>query len=223
MEVHHWFSGALVTGPVECRIPDASSHIVDLTRKLESRSGAQHSVLYFFCSAAPTEVPISITFVSTIVHQLVCCLPQLKEKVTNIFLYSLLNTILREEPLSNLELSRFNENDSAEVAVEKILEASSDGYWGALGKVMDIDREQGLSLIIDGLDKAEHRKYEFIREVCVFVEQLRGRHSSTRVLLTSRPQAEIKELLSGLPCIEYDKERRGLISLIYYSLDKHGS
>jgi hypothetical protein len=31
-----------------------------------------------------------------------------------------------------------------------------------------------------------------------------------KILLTSRPQAAIKEVLNGLPFIEYDKERKGL-------------
>jgi hypothetical protein len=202
-----------LSGPAECRILDASSRIVDLVR--ETPSEAQHSALYFFCSTAPMEVSIASTFVSTILHQLVCCLPQLKEKVTNAFLRTLLNTILREEPLSNPDLSRFRKVDSTAVTIKKILQASSTGYWRALRAVMDITGKQGLSLIIDGLDKIEHQKCEFIREIYAFVGHLRERPSATRVLLTSQPQAEIKEILSGLPCIEYDRERKG--SIISYS------
>jgi hypothetical protein len=177
-------------------------------------------VLYFFCSTAPTEVPTAISFVSTIVHQLICSLPQLKEKVTTVFLRTLLDTILRKEPLSNSELSRFRGNDSVEATVKKILKASSNGYWSALRAVLDIERERGLYLIIDGLDKTGHQNYEFAREVCVFLEDLRERRSTTRVLLTSRPQAAIKEVLSGLPCIEYDRERKGLIYIISLFLRK---
>jgi hypothetical protein len=204
-----------LSGPAECRISDASSHIVDLAEK--THSGAQHSVLYFFCSTAPTKIPVAITFVSTVVRQLARCSPQLKEKVATIFLRTLLDTIIGEELLSDPEVSRFNADDSAEVVLKKILKASSDAYWGALRAVTDIERKQGLSHIIDGLDKTEHQKYEFIRELRVFIEHLRGRPSTTRVLLTSRPQAEIKEILARLPCIEYDRERKGLIRLISYS------
>jgi hypothetical protein len=200
-----------LSGPAECHISDASSRIVDLVK--EKPSEAQHLVLYFFCSTAPMEASIAITFVSTILHQLVCCLPRLR--VTNVFLRTLLNTILREESRSKLNLSQFKMDDSTGATVEKILQASNNGYWRALGAVMDIVHEQGLSLVIDGLDKIEHQKYEFIREVCVFIEHLRERPFTTRVLLTGRPQAEIKEILSGLPCIEYDKERKG--SIISYA------
>jgi hypothetical protein len=207
-----------ISGPAERHISDAASHIVDLAK--ETHSEALHSVLYFFCSTAPTKIPTAISFVSTIVHQLICSLPQLKEKVTTVFLRTLLDIILREEPLSNLELSRFKRDDSVEATVKKILEASSGGYWGALRAVLDIERDRGLSLITDGLDRTEHQNYEFVREVCVFLEDLRGRRSTTRVLLTSRPQATLKEILSELPCIEYDRERKGLIYIISLFLRK---
>jgi hypothetical protein len=141
-------------------------------------------------------------------------MPRLKEKIATVFLRTLLDTILREEPLSKVKVSRFEGDDSIEATVKKILKASSGGYWSALRAVVDIEPEQGLSLIIDGLDKTEHQKYEFIREVCAFIEDLRERPSTTRVLLTSRPQAAIKEILSEMPCIEYDRERKGVICII---------
>jgi hypothetical protein len=187
---------------------------------VETYSKTQHSVLYFFCSTAPSRIPIAITFISTIVHQLACRLPQLKGKVTTIFLRTLLDTILRDEPLSDPEQSRFKAGDSTEATVKKILNVSSSGYWGALRAVMDIEREQELSLIVDGLDKTEHQEDEFIQEVRAFIEHLREKRSTIRVLLTSRPQAKIEEVLCGLPCIEYDRERKGLICLIYHSEDK---
>ena len=207
-----------LSGPVKCRISDASSHIVDLVK--EKYPETQHSVLYFFCYTAPSRIPIAITFVSTIVCQLIRHSPKLKQEITTVFLYNLLDTILEEEKFSQSLMSRFNADDSAEVMVKKILEVPSDAYLGALKAVTDIEREKGLSIIIDGLDKSEHEKYQFIRELCVFVENLQGGHSTTRVLLTSRPQAEIKEILGRLPSIEYDMERKGLFSLISYPRDK---
>ena len=210
-----------LAGPAECRIADASSHIVDLSK--ETHLEGQHSVLYFFCSTAPKKIPIAITFVSTVICQLIRCSPELKEQITATFLRSLLDAIFGEEPHSNPGVPRFSADDSAEVVVEGILKASSDAYWGALRAVLDIEQEMELSLLIDGLDETENQKYEFIRELCVFIDFLRKRPSTTRVLLTSRPQAEIREILGRLPSIEYDMERKGLICLIYYSPDKHGS
>jgi hypothetical protein len=169
MDFEHWQSakGSRVlwlSGPAECHISDASSRIVDLAK--ETASEAQHLALYFFCSTAPTETLAAITFVSTILHQLVSCLPQVRKAVTNVFLGALIDAILREKSLSNPSMPRFIMGDSREATIKKVLQASSNGYWRALRAVMDIMHQRGLSLIIDGLDKIEHQKYEFIREVC---------------------------------------------------------
>ena len=201
-----------ISGPAECHIPEASSCIVKQVR--ETPSGVQHLVLYFFCSTSPMKTPIAITFVSAIIRQLISS-PDLKEKVASVFLYSLLGTTLGKGPLTSQDLSHFKREDSVEVTVKKILRASSDGYWGALRAVMSIYANQGLSLIIDGLDNAKHENHKFIQEVRAFIEILRERPTTTRVLLTSQPQAAIKDILSGLPYIEYDKERKGLIHWLF--------
>ena len=210
-----WFSkgsrALWLSGPAECDISDASSCIVGLAK--ETTTGAQHSALYFFCSTLTAENRVVITFVSTIVHQLVCCVPQLKEQVSKVFLRALVKTVLRED---NLKESRFKPGDSAEATVKKVLQASSEGYWSALRAVMGLEHKQEIYLIIDGLDKAGQ---EFIRGVHFFIESLHECPSTTKVLLTSRPQAELKQTLGGMPCIEYDKERKGLICLISAVLD----
>ena len=210
----------LISGPANCRIPDASSYIVNLVMEAPSEA---HLVLYFFCSMAPTQASIAITFVSTIIHQLVCSLPRFKKQVTTVFLRTLLDTILRREPITEQELSRFKRDDSVDATVKKILNVTSDEYWSALREVMKIERDHGVSLIIDGLDKAEHQRFGFVREVCAFIEDLQERPSTSRVLLTSRPQAAIKEMLSGFPCVEYDKERKGLFYVLSYSQVKQYS
>ena len=209
-----------LSGPAECHISDASSRIVNLVKGKPSK--AQHLVLYFFCSTAPAEASIAITFVSTIIHQLVSHLPQLGGEVTSVFLCALLDTIIRGKQLSDPAPSRFQEDVSAEAAVKEILKASSiNGYCHALRVAMDVVHDQELSLIVDGLDKIGNQKREFITEILAFIEHLRERLPTTRILLTSRPQAEIKEILSELLNIEYDKERKGLIishSLRYATL-----
>ena len=199
------FRALWLSGPAECDISDASSCIVGLAK--ETPTVPQHSALYFFCSTLTAEDPVVVTFVSTIVHQLVRCYPHLKEQVTKVFLRTLVKAILSED---NPKQSCFKLGNSAEAIAKKILQASSKGYWSALKAVMDLKREQGLLLVIDGLDKAGH---EFTRGVQLFVESLQGCPSAIKVLLTSRPQADIKEILGRLPCIEYDKERKGLIAL----------
>ena len=210
-----------LSGPGERRISDASSHIVDLAK--ENYPEGQHSVLYFFCSTAHKKISIAVTFVSTIVYQLARCLPKLKWEIANVFLRTLLDTVPGEETHLNPKVPPFSADDSAEAMVKKILGASSEAYWSALRAVMDIEQDKGLFFIIDGLDKIEDQKCEFVRNLLMFIEHLEERPSPTRVLLTSRPQAEIRGILGQLPSIEYDRERRGLICLHSYSQDNQGS
>ena len=200
-----------LSGPAECGISEASSCIVDLAKETSAES--QRSALYFLCSTGPARVSIAVTFVSTIVSQLVCRSPELKGQVTNIFLQTLLNTIISED---NPKQCSFKWGDSVEATVKKILQASSEGYWGALRAVMGLEHKQEIYLVIDGLDKAGQ---EFIRGVHFFIESLQGCPSTIRILLTSRPQAELKQILGGVPCIEYDKERKGLVCVISDVLD----
>ena len=159
-----------LSGPAKCRISDASSYIVDLVKEKPSRT--QHLVLYFFCSTASAKAPIAATFVSTIIHQLTSRMPQLMEKAITVFLRTLLDTTLGDGPRSEPRRSRFKTNDSTEAMMKEILKTPSSGYWGALREVLDIEREQELSLIIDGLDEVEHQEDNFIQELCAFVEHL---------------------------------------------------
>ena len=210
MDYEQWWSAkgsrALwLSGPAECENSDASSCIVGLAK--ETSADAQHSALYFFCSTLGRGDPFVVTFVSTIIHQLVCFFPQLKEQVTRVFLRTLVKAILSD---GNPQQPNFKLGDSAGATVKKILQASSEGYWSALKAVMGLERKQGLFLVIDGLDRAGH---EFTQGVQLLIESLQGCPSTIKVLLTSRPQADIKEILSGIPCVEYDKERKGLIAL----------
>ena len=203
-----------LSGPAERRITNASSSVVDIVK--EKNPNTQHLVLYFFCSTAPLEASIAITFVNTIIHQLVSRLPERKEKLTTVFLRALFDTIFRGKPPSDPAPSSFQQDvlgeASAEAVAEEILKVPSDGYWYALREAMDVVHDQELSLIVDGLDEIGDQKREFAKGVHMFSRHLRERHSTTRVLLTSRPQAEMKEILSELPCIEYDKERKGSIN-----------
>ncbi|KAF8531181.1 hypothetical protein BDD12DRAFT_767460, partial [Trichophaea hybrida] len=98
----------------------------------------------------------------------------------------------------------------------KVLDVSGSEHWDALKAVLDIEHTQELSLIIDGLDMIEYQKDKFVKGVRKFIRHLQNGPSTTKVLLTSRPQAEIKEILDGLPCIEYDKERKECLNTLRF-------
>jgi ankyrin repeat domain-containing protein 50 len=196
-----------LSGPLKCNIDQVSSYVVDLEK--EKALETQHSVLYFFCLTADTENPI-VSFTHSLLYQIVCCLSSNeKAQTVRIFLHSLRDAILGKEQTSNTKLPQFKEGDSPSATIKKVLDAEINGLWGALRAVLDSAHPHDLSIVIDGLDRVKHQKVEFIREVRELVEHLQGRTSKVKALLTSRPEAEIKEVLDGLPCIEYDKERKG--------------
>ena len=111
-----------LSGPAECQISAASSRIVDLAK--ETYAGVRHLVLYFFCSTAPTGVPVTVTFANTIVHQLARCSPQLREKVVSTFLKTLVDKILGKQSYSEPERFPLNADDPMEVVMKKVLELS---------------------------------------------------------------------------------------------------
>jgi hypothetical protein len=172
---------------------------------MDAPSETQHFVLYFFCSTV-REKSSAIAFIHTFLHQFVCCLPQNKQRaVITAFLLSLHNSILFRKKQFNEEVSFSN------AALREILDASNDSdLWGALKKALDTEFEIRLSIIVDGLDRVKEHKAEFIRELDAFITHLLQRPWKPKAFLTSRPQDEIKEILDGLLCIEYDKERKGL-------------
>ena len=199
-----------LSGPPECSIHQTSSYIVDLAKN--QLPASQHSVLYFFCSTASGQESTITNFVHTFLHQLVCCTPMDKKiSIIKTFLHTLLNAILKKEPLSTPNQSRFLKRDSSNITIEKILNASTEDLWNALEAVLANDQKRKLSILIDGLDKVDNQNGEFIKGVRILIKHLQERISKVKALLTSRPRAEIKEVFDGLPCIEFDKERTGLV------------
>jgi ankyrin repeat domain-containing protein 50 len=200
-----------LSGLPDRNIDQVSSYIVSQERSIALR--ADHLVLYFFCSSAIGRRADIANFAHTLLQQIVCCSPM--EKRTSIiqtFLHSLLKqTSEREENYVRKERG-FNDKRSQFENVKNLLNAPANCLFNALGDVLDDEPQRCLSVIIDGLDKVEHTRddSDFVRGVRAFVTHLQQRTSKVKVLLTSRPLAEIKEILGGLIHIEYDRERQGL-------------
>jgi hypothetical protein len=200
-----------LSAPPKCSIDQISSYVVDMEK--EKASETQHSILYFFCSTANTENPIVVSFIHSILYQIISCSSSNeKAPIVRNFLHSLLSAIPRNDQASNTKLRHFGEGDCPSATIKNMLDANANGLWSALRAVLDDEHARKLSIVIDGLDKAKHQKVEFVRKIRELIEYLQGRASEAKVLLTSQPEAEIKEVLDGLPCIEYDKERKGSVT-----------
>jgi hypothetical protein len=215
MDFERWRSASSqilwLSAPRECSIHQVASYVVD--KALET----QQLVLYFFCSTATKKEPFIITFIHTILSQIVSSSP-LNDKISIIrtFLHNLFKMIRKPKRASNQKQMHSKEGESSATIVKRILNDPTDELWDALEAVLADYSKQVLYIVVDGLDKAEHGKVEFIRELHAFIERLQERNLKIKALLTSQPQAEIKEVVDKLLYIEYDKERKG--SVVSYVL-----
>jgi ankyrin repeat domain-containing protein 50 len=197
-----------LSGPPECDIHQVSSYIVDQEKNRTSKT--QYFILYFFCSTAARKEPIIVIFIHTLLDQIVRCSPANKRiLIVRRFLHSLLEGAFEKGRTPNWESRGFNEKDSPDTNIKKILNAPANELWAALEVALGDEEQRGLSVVVDGLDKVEYQRGELIRGVRSFVKHLQQRTSRVKILLTSRPLAEIKDLFDGLPYIEYDRERKG--------------
>ncbi|KAF2175014.1 ankyrin [Zopfia rhizophila CBS 207.26] len=196
-----------LSGPPECKIHQVSSYIVGPEKNTALKT--DHLVLYFFSSSATSAKQIVAAFVHTLLSQIVCCSPTDRRLlIIQSFLHSLLDEAFEKEAAPNWEKLGFNEGDSPDKNLQKLLKAPANEHLAALGAVLN-EEQRGLSVVINRLDKVVHQRGESIKGVHAFVEHLQQRTSKVKILLTSRPSAEIKDPFDGLLCIEHDRERKG--------------
>lgn len=196
-----------LSGPPECEIHRASSYIVGQEKNAALKT--DHLVLYFFFPSASRSEPIVATFVHTLLNQIVCCSPTDRSlSIIRSFLHSLLNEAFKKEAAPNWKDRGFGDVDSPDENLKKLLDAPVNECLTALGIVLN-EEQRDLSVVVDGLDKVVHQRDEFIKGVRTFVEHLQQRTLKVKILLTSRPLVDIKDLFDGLPSIEHERERKG--------------
>jgi len=98
--------------------------------------------------------------------------------------------------------------------LKMIFNESNSELWDALKAALNSEQERKLTIIIDGLYRVENENSEFIRGLRALIEYLiMERPLKSKVLLSSRPQADTKKIHDQLLVIEYDKERKCLATL----------
>lgn len=198
----------------ERNINQVSSYIVDQEKNTTLRT--DHFVLYFFCSSAIGRKSIVSDFVYTLLEQIVCCsLMDRRVLIIRSFLHSLLVKAF-SNTAPHWKGRGFRKEDSLNEKIKKILNAPANDLFTALVAVLHNGEQQSLSLVVDRLDKVEHQRDDFIRGVRALVNHLEQRISKVKILLTSRPQAEIKDILDGVLCIEYNREREECLASLRF-------
>lgn len=195
-----------LTGPPECNIRKATSYI--LHREMEKSSKTQRLVLHFFCSAASVKGSSIAIFIRALAHQIVSTSSQTRQiSIIRKFLRSILSTSFKR--ISPNVLQRFSLRDSNS-NMKNLLEFPDDSLWAALWAIMPTEQSPELSIVIDGIEHIRDRRGKFVRRIREFVEDLQ-RTSKAKILLTSGLESDTAQIFNGLPHVEYDKERKGLI------------
>jgi hypothetical protein len=199
-----------LSGPPERKIQQVSAYIIHKhALKTERR------MLYFSCSAAARQELIVTCFIQTLLYQFLRC--SLVDKQTPIvrgFLDTVVEAIIQRH--TGKQLAQFLEGNSEVELIKNILDRTTEELWTALEKVLAGEQERQLLIVVDGLDRIQHGKHEFIKGVGAFVEHLQRQNPMAKILLTSKPEDEIKEVFDGFQRVMYDEERKRQIPPSFY-------
>jgi hypothetical protein len=104
----------------------------------------------------------------------------------------------------------FWETDSSGITVNDTLKAASEcerleALTKAVAQIKTISYTQ---VVIDRIDILGKEGAQFLRDFYSHMEQVSG--PKLKVLITSRPNINIEQLVAGMAYIKYDKERQGL-------------
>ncbi|KAL2827876.1 hypothetical protein BJY01DRAFT_135033 [Aspergillus pseudoustus] len=194
-----------LSGPADRMIHQISSSIID--REKARHLGTQRLILYFFCSSSTPSGSILLHFIHTFLHQFTRGLLNAEEvsAIIKRFLHSLHQQAFKDD----WETLGFDETDSVRQTIASLMKADPYKQWTALTAALVPSVQQGLIIVIDGLDDVGLDRSNFLREVCTFLERLEGSGFGLKALLASRAMSEIKEFLRRVRGIVFDDERKG--------------
>jgi hypothetical protein len=124
------------------------------------------------------------------------------KSIAKCFFSAALRMILRRDE------GKFQKPEPPETTAGKILDASEAELLEALGlSILKIKAIHGTSVVIDGIDKVGPQGARFIGTYCSHMRKI---GSNFRALITGQPDPNIKRIATGMLCIEYDEERKGV-------------
>ncbi|KAF4444217.1 ankyrin repeat domain-containing 50 [Fusarium acutatum] len=237
IDFKHWVQSShpqvlWLSGPPECGLYEVSSHIARPENAVWTPSGA----LRFFCSLKKGDMT-SAKFVRRLLFQIIYRASTRQISIIKGFLHTLRERLVKRRerdaerrvvPKSISEWHHkldtvFKDDDPPHEVIKQMLdEASAAEHWAALQAALDIEQDLEMLIVIDGLDDVEDHRDEFKGGLRGFVDYLLGRTTTAKVLLTSRPRADLKEVFAGLPCIEYDKERKDCLASLHFDNSRYG-
>ncbi|KAF4458275.1 purine and uridine phosphorylase [Fusarium albosuccineum] len=223
-----------LSGPSDSTLRKVSSHVVQQGTASLTQSGC---VLYFFCPPLVKETTTA-KLVHSFLHQTISwSRTQTKLSIVKVFLHALReklverfseqseNVVEKRPQLSPKLQAMFNGPTKSEDHLQTIKtmleEASNNEQWAASKAALGMEQEPKMLVVIHGLSDMERHKNDFTKEVLEFAEFLKTRKSTVKILLTSRPQADLKEAFATVPCIEYDKERKECLTSLRFDNSRY--
>ncbi|RDW83590.1 uncharacterized protein DSM5745_03916 [Aspergillus mulundensis] len=205
LDYQKWLSSRSIqvlwlSGPSQCRLWEVSSYLIQSRRKAALTTIGNEMVLYFFCTPTRLERHMSMTFIHTILYQILQSSSELvRSEISRTFIQALRSNYPDEREKREERQRSWGplDTDANNAILNGIL-------WAAIEKVLITQGRRQVILAVDGLDGTTEATFLFALRR--FIEHITGR-IGVKVLVTSRPLPSIKEFFDGFPSIEYNKER----------------
>ncbi|ETR99603.1 ankyrin [Trichoderma reesei RUT C-30] len=196
-------SGVLwLSAPPDCDLQKVASSI--LQRELDKSPQTHKRTLYYYCGTNATDLPTIKTFIRELALQVISSAAEAKQaSIVRTFLRTILHHMFKRAASATLLqwLSGYIEDHLCD-----LLDAPEDSLWAALWAILPTEQDRSLSVFITGIEYV-CREHEFIRAIRDFIKALQST-GRAKVLLTSGIDFETREILRGLPYIDYDEERK---------------
>ncbi|KAL2782992.1 hypothetical protein BJX66DRAFT_143516 [Aspergillus keveii] len=150
-----------LSGPPDRNVHQISSYTMNKEQRADAES--QKLILYLFCSTLAKRRSAHVDFIHTFLHQFASGLPD-GEGASAIkkFLRALHKLVFRD----GWQTLRFGERDTPRQSITALLQAPFTHQWTALHTSLSKSIQRELVVVIDGLDKVEVHKSDFLRGVC---------------------------------------------------------
>ncbi|KAF8533261.1 hypothetical protein BDD12DRAFT_762107, partial [Trichophaea hybrida] len=155
------------------------------------------------------ETSVATSFTNSVLHHILNGSDDNQARsIVTTFLSTLLHRILERDQCY------FREEDSSVIIVKKILKASSgrELLRALTETVVKLEKIPDTPLIIDGIDKLGKEGAQFLQKFCSKAIV----NPKFKALLTCRPDPQIKEIVDGVLCIEYNKERQECLNSLLH-------
>ncbi|OGM40936.1 hypothetical protein ABOM_010325 [Aspergillus bombycis] len=209
-----------LSGRSECNIQQATAFQIG---KEFNKAPVKPAFVQFHCSdLLPPHYSLIKAISHSLFHQLISNLPaNSKDLAIKDFLRCLYSTAVAKSEELTKRIIRIDDKTSKENIIDMIMRLEDSHHWSAL-KAALTEVKQDLVLVLYHIDLVSPQNIESILDIVTFLKHLVQKATrKVKVLLTSKPNAEIREILAGVPSIEHDKERKECLANLRFNNERY--